>query len=34
MPKKGSKVQFQNYHKQMQVPFVIYTDSEATTEKV
>ena len=32
MPKKGSKVQVQNYHKQMQVPFVIYADF-AITEK-
>ena len=34
MPKEGSMVQFQNYHKQMPVPFVIYDDFEAITEKV
>ena len=34
MPKEGSLVQFQNYHKQMPVPFVIYADFEAITEKV
>ena len=34
MPKKGSKVQFQDHHWQMSVPFVIYADFEAITEKV
>ena len=34
MPKKSSKVQFQNFHKQMQVPLVIYADFETMTEKV
>ena len=34
MPKEGSMVQFQNYHKQMPVPFVICADFEAITEKV
>ena len=34
-PKKGNNIlQFQNYHKQMAVPFVIYADFEAITEKV
>lgn len=34
MPKEGSMVQFKNHHKQMPVPFVIYADFEAITEKV
>ena len=34
MPKKGNKVQFQNFHKQVPVPFVIYADFEAITEKL
>ena len=34
MPKKGCKVQFQDHPKQMPVPFVIYADFEAITEKV
>ena len=34
MPKEGSKVQFQNYYKQLPVPFVIYADFEAITVKV
>ena len=34
MPKEGSKVQFQNYHKQLPVPFVLYADFEVVTEKV
>ena len=33
MPKKGSTVKFLSYWKQLQVPFVIYADSEAITEK-
>ena len=34
MPEKGSKVKFMNFHKQLAVPFVIYKDFEALTEKV
>ena len=34
MPKKGDKVFFKNYHKQLPVPFVIYADFEAFTEKI
>ena len=35
MPKKKNNIlQFQNYHKQMLVPFVINADFEAITEKV
>ena len=34
MPKKGEKVFFKNYHKQLPVPFVIYADFEAITEKI
>lgn len=34
MPKKGSKVQFQDHHRQMPVPFVIYADFEAITGNV
>ena len=35
MPQKGNNVlQFQNYHKKMPVPFAIYADFEAITEKV
>ena len=34
MPEKGSTIKFQNYHKQLQAPFVIYADFEAITEKV
>ena len=26
MPNKGEKVQFKNFHKQLEVPFVIYAD--------
>ena len=33
MPRKGSKLKFQNFHKQLQVPFVIYADVEVITEK-
>ena len=29
MPKEGEKVQFKNYHKKLEVPFVIYADFEA-----
>ena len=34
MPKKGDKVVFKNHHKQLPVPFVIYADFEALTEKI
>ena len=34
MPKGGEKVQFKNYHKKLEVPFVIYADFEATVEKI
>lgn len=34
MPESGSKVQFENYHRQMRVPFIIYADFEAITEKI
>ena len=34
MPEKGDKVFFKNYHKQLPVPFVIYADFEAITEKI
>ena len=34
MPKRGSKFHFQDHHRQMPVPFVIYADFEAITEKV
>ena len=34
MPKEGSTVKFENYHKQQPVPFVIYADFEAITEKI
>ena len=34
MQEPGSKVLFKNYHRQMQVPFVIYADFEAITEKI
>ena len=34
MPEKGDKVYFKNYHKQQAVPFTIYADFEAITEKV
>ena len=33
-PQESSMVQFQNYHKQTPVPFVLYADFEAMTEKV
>ena len=32
--KKGSKVEFKDHHRQMPVPFFIYADFEAITEKV
>lgn len=34
MNEKGETVKFQNYHKQLQAPFVKYADFEAITEKV
>ena len=34
MPEKGEKLYFKNYHKQLTIPFVIYADFEAITEKV
>ena len=34
MPEKGQHVSFRNYYKQIPVPFVIYADFEAITEKV
>ena len=34
MPEKGEKVYFKNHHKQLSIPFVIYADFEAITEKV
>ena len=34
MPAEGSKIYFKNYHKMGPVPFVIYADFEAITEKI
>ena len=34
MSKEDSIVQFKNHHKQMPLPFIIYADFEAITEKV
>lgn len=34
MPEKGETIVFQNHHKQLPVPFVIYADFEAITEKI
>ena len=35
MPKQGEEIlKFNNFHKQLPVPFVIYADSEAITKKV
>ena len=34
MPKEGAKVHFNNHHKKLPTPFVIYADFEAITEKV
>ena len=34
MPEKGDKVYFKNHHKQLPVPFAIYADFEALTEKI
>jgi len=34
MPEKGSKIYFKNHHRMLPVPFVIYADFEAITEKI
>jgi len=34
MPAKGSKIYFKNHHRMQPVPFVIYADFEALTEKI
>lgn len=34
MAKQGSYVQFEYYHKRLPVPFEIYADFEAITEKI
>ena len=34
MPNEGEKVQYKNYHKKLEVPFVIYADFEAIVEKI
>jgi len=34
MPVEGSKICFKNHHKMLPVPFVIYADVEAITEKI
>ena len=34
MPKADDKVYFKNYHKRLEVPFVIYADFEVIYEKV
>jgi len=34
MPTVGSKIYFKNHHKMLPVPFVIYADFEAITEKI
>ena len=34
MPNKGEKKEFKNYHKQVEVPFVIYADFEAIIETI
>ena len=34
MPKQGENIKFNNFHKQLPVPFVIYADFEAITRKV
>ena len=34
MPKKDTKVQFQDHHRRMPVPFVTYADCESVLEKV
>ena len=32
MPEKGSTIKFENYHRQLQAPFVIYADFEEDSE--
>ena len=34
MPEKNTFVKFENFHKQLPVPFVIYADFEAITQKI
>ena len=34
MPEKGSILKFNNFHRQLPVPFVIYADFEAITKEV
>ena len=34
MPEEGSTIKFENYHKQLRAPFVIYADFEALMEKI
>ena len=34
MPEADSKIKFENFHKQQAVPFAIYAEFEAITEKV
>ena len=34
MPEKNSKLKFENFHKQLSIPFVIYADFEAITKKI
>jgi len=34
MPQKGEKIMLKNHHRQLKVPFVLYADFEAITEKV
>ena len=33
MPEKGSILKFNNFHKQLPIPFVIYPDFEAITKR-
>jgi len=34
MPAEGSKIYFKNHHKMQPLPFIIYADFEAITEKI
>ena len=34
MPEKGSTIEFEKYHRQLQAAFVIYADFEAPTKKI
>ena len=34
MPEEGTKLTFQNWHKQLSAPYVIYADFEALTTKI